>query len=261
MDTIKNIRHTQKLQNAIKAHAKAEYPKESCGLVIDNQYIECKNISNDPNQFCIDPLDILRAESIGVIQAYVHSHPNGNCLPSEPDRVQMNLHGKAWLICSYNPDEVANEYEIGFYKPDGYKLPLVGRSYFHGLQDCYSIIKDYYHRELKIVLNDYERKDLWWLDKESESLYLDNFKKEGFIEVKDDLRKHDVILFKIGESYHVNHAGVFLGDGELSSEFAEPVIGDSLFLHHPFKRLSIREIYGNYWKDRTYTILRHKDLV
>ena len=90
---------------------------------------------------------------------------------------------------------------------------------------------------------------------------LDNFKNEGFVEVQDELRPHDVILFTLGRTYHVNHAGVYLGSNTLTSEETEEVIGDSLFIHHPYNKNSIREIYGNYWNDRTSFILRHKELL
>lgn len=254
------MRLTKKIKDDIALHAKDEYPKESCGVIVNKKYIRCKNISNLANeQFVIDPIDIVLAESIGNIDAYVHSHPDSSSEPSEPDLIQMSYHGLPWIICGYIPD---NEPDIKLYKPNNFISPLIGRSYYHGLQDCYTLIKDYYHRELNITLNDYERIDLWWENEKTESLYLNNFKKEGFKEVdKNDIRKHDVILFKLGRTYHVNHAGIFLDDGNLTSENSIKVIGNSLFLHHPYNRQSVREIYGNNWMDRTVYVIRHKDLI
>ncbi len=249
------MRITKKLKTAILDHAEAEYPKESCGVVIDNNYIPCQNISTAVDQFKINPVDLVRVEKLGTIQAYVHSHPNGTTEASEPDLVGISNHNKVWLIASYPEGEVAK------YDPKDYKSPLLGRQYYHGLQDCYSIIKDYYHRELNITLNDYDRSDRWWESKDTQSLYLDNFKNEGFVEVQDEIKQHDVILFTLGRTYHVNHAGVYLGSNTLTSEETEEVIGDSLFIHHPYNKNSIREIYGNYWNDRTSFILRHKELI
>ena len=255
---MKSIRLTKKLKTAIIEHAKESYPKESCGVVVDNVYIPCNNLSIMLDQFYIDPVDLVRAESIGTIQAYVHSHPDGSCEASEPDRVGIVRHNKPWLICSYEPN---TESQIALYKPDNFVSPLIGRSYFHGLQDCYSMIKDYYYRELNITLNDYDRSDKWWEDNTTKSLYIDNFEKEGFVEVKDGIRKHDVILFKLGKTFHTNHAGIFLGDGNLVSEEAPKVIGNSLFIHHPYNRISIREIYGEAWSNRTSVVLRHKEFL
>ena len=254
------MRITKKIKEAVIDHAAKEYPNESCGLIVNKEYIPCKNVAADPTGFfSISPIDIVKAESKGVIEAYVHSHPNGIAEPSEPDLVQMNKHNKIWIICGYTPNELI---EVKLHKPTGYKLPLLGRSYYHGLQDCYTLIKDYYYRELDLVLNDYDRSDKWWESENTKSLYLDNFKKEGFLEVKDDtINKHDVILFKLGKTFHINHAGIFLGDGILQSENTNKVIGNSLFIHHPYNRLSIREIYGDVWSKRTAIVLRHKSLL
>lgn len=249
------MRVTKKLKEAILKHAKEAYPLESCGVVVNNNYIPCQNISTEVDQFSIEPSDLVRAEELGTIQAYVHSHPDGATEASEPDLIGISNHKKVWLIASYPEGEVAK------YDPVDYEAPLLGRQYYHGLQDCYTLIKDYYHRELNITLNDYERIDRWWESKEHESLYITNFKNEGFIEVQDEIRKHDVILFTLGRTYHVNHAGVFLGDGSLTSEDTSEVIGNSLFIHHPYNKNSIREIFGNYWNDRTTHILRHKELI
>ncbi len=87
------------------------------------------------------------------------------------------------------------------FKPCGYKAPLVGRNYIHGIQDCYSIVRDFYERELGINLSDYEREDAWWESRESKSLYLDNFEKEGFVEV-NDVQYGDVMMCRVGRTEH-----------------------------------------------------------
>ena len=62
----------------------------------------CDNITPNPYEhFEIDPKDFARAESMGQIQAIVHSHPDGNAEPSEIDRVQMGVHGLDWVICAF----------------------------------------------------------------------------------------------------------------------------------------------------------------
>ena len=69
-------------------HAKTEYPKESCGLVIEKngsqQYYPCNNIEIDGvNSFTIDPEDWAKAEDTGKILHICHSHPNGDLRASE----------------------------------------------------------------------------------------------------------------------------------------------------------------------------------
>ena len=242
---------TKSIKATIIDHANRDYPREACGVIVGKEYIPCKNIAADDAQFEICPYDLVGAGKEGKILAYVHSHPDGSCEPSMPDRVQMNLHGLPWVI--------TNGHDVELHKPDGYQAPLLGREYHHGLMDCYSLVKDYYQRELGITLNDYERQDCWWENKDNKPLYVDNFKKEGFVEV-DTIQKHDLILARLGRTEHINHALVFIGDGTLKSERTEDVIGNDLVLHHPYGRESLREIYGEAWQRRAAIIIRHKSM-
>ena len=77
----------------------------------------------------------------------------------------------------------------------------------------------------------------------------------------DDLQPHDVILCRVGRTFHVNHALIFIGDGKLTSENTPDCVGDSLVLHHPHGALSRREIYGESLQKRTALIVRHKELM
>ena len=243
---------TKSIKAAIIDHANRDYPREACGVIVGKEYIPCKNVAADDAQFEICPIDLVGAEKEGKILAYCHSHPDGSCEPSMPDRVQMNLHGLPWVI--------TNGIDVALHKPDGYQAPLLGREYHHGLLDCYTLGQDYYQRELGITLSNYERADAWWENKDHDPLYLENFKKEGFVEV-DTIQKHDTILCRLGRTEHINHALIFIGDGTLKSEHTEDVIGNDLVLHHPYGRESLREIYGEAWQRRAAIIIRHKSLL
>ncbi|ENX34892.1 hypothetical protein F889_01532 [Acinetobacter colistiniresistens] len=243
---------TLKLKKAIQSHAMESYPRESCGVIVNREYLPCRNIAESNDQFEIHPVDIAAAEEKGEIEAIVHSHPNSTATASELDLKQIEIHGKPWVICSY-PD-----IDFQVYKPNGYSAPLVGRNYFHGWQDCYSLICDFYKRELGIALMDFERVDAWWEDPGHASLYLENYQNTGFYEV-DVPQYGDMIICRVGRTEHPNHAVIWLGDkGKLQSEETEPCFGSSLILHHPYGRKSVREIYGKQWLDRTEKILRHK---
>lgn len=242
---------TVKLKKAIQAHAAEVYPDECCGVIVNKEYISCRNISDNKDQFEIHHEDLAKAEDMGEIQAYVHSHPNASARASEIDLIQIELHEKPWVICAY-PD-----IEFQVYEPCGYRAPLVGRNFHHGWQDCYSLVRDFYERELGIKLIDFERKDKWWLDKNHASLYLDNFGKAGFIEV-DQPQYGDVLLCRMGRTEHVNHALIWLGDnGMLKSEKTDPCIGSTLILHHMYDAKSIREIFGPQWQERVVKVVRY----
>lgn len=246
---------TKTIKKAINDHADECHPKEACGVIVGKEYMPCTNVSPDENQFEISPTDLVRASSKGKIKAYVHSHSGfgeASTKPSQLDMIQMGLHGLPWVI--------ANGVDVDLYQPADYKAPLIGRDYYHGFLDCYTLVKDYYQRELGITLNDYERSDEWWADAKSKPLYLDNFKKEGFIEV-DTIQKHDLILCRLGRTEHVNHALIFIGDGTLKSETTDAVISDCLVLHHPYSQQSLREMYSDSWQRRAAVIIRHKSLI
>lgn len=238
------------IRAAILDHCQAEAPREACGLIVDDAYIPCKNVHHSPADFFeIDALDFLQCSKLGEVRAIVHSHPDGTTRPSVVDRYSMALHGLPWVI--------TDGVDVDVYQVEDYTPPLLGREYVHGVQDCYTIVRDYYERELGIRLNEYDRNERWWEDKNSDSLYLENFKREGFREV-DTIQKHDVILCRIGRTEHINHAVIFIGEGELKSEDTPVTVGDSLILHHPYGRPSVREIYGEQWRNRSALIIRHK---
>lgn len=248
---------TKPLKKHISDHAKDCYPAECCGLIvkIDGKkvYRRCNNIAKDNDQFYIDPQDVITAENQGELIAIVHSHPDGTPNPSEFDKAQMSLHELLWVIVAVD-DKGATSF--GVHTASNYTAPLLGREYFHGVQDCYTLVKDYYKRELGIVLNDYERADGWWENQAHNSLYLDNFANEGFF-VVDRPQKHDVILCRVGNTYHPNHALIYIDNGKLTSERTPQTAVNGLVLHHPYGRLSTREIYGQDWQDKTVMVLRH----
>lgn len=244
---------TDEIKAAIQAHAAECFPLECCGLIVNNAYVPCRNIAKHTDQFEIHPEDLVAAEDSGEIQAFVHSHPNASARASELDLLQIELHQKPWVICAY-PD-----IEFQVYEPCGYRAPLVGRNYIHGIQDCYSIVRDFYERELGINLIDFEREDAWWEHKESKSLYLDGFGEAGFIEV-NDLQYGDVMLCRVGRTEHVNHAIIWLGDQTaLKSEQTEACVGSSIILHHPYGRKSTREVFGHQWQERVVKVVRYEN--
>jgi proteasome lid subunit RPN8/RPN11 len=233
------------LTEAVKAdvcgHAAAEYPKEACGLVIIKRgrqvYFPCRNLAVGTDQFAIDPEDYAKADQAGEIVAVVHSHPNLPAEPSQADLVSCEASGLPWFILSYPVGTWSETY------PQGYKAPLVGRQWSHGVLDCYSIIRDWYDQERGITLPDFERHDEWWL--RGHNLYEENFEKAGFREIDGvNLMTGDVILMQVGSPVS-NHGAVYLGDG--------------LILHHVQGRLSTRDVYGGYWLKNTTKHLRYEN--
>lgn len=226
----------------IREHAKQCFPLESCGLVIvrkgKERYWPCRNLSPGHDRFHLHHEDYAKAEETGDVLKIVHSHPNVAPIPSQADLVGCESSGIPWVIVNWPTGELRE------FEPTGYVAPLKGRVFSHGVLDCYTLIRDYYARELQIEIPDFERSDEWW--KSGQDLYRDNFAKAGFARIEEqELRRHDVILMQLG-SDKTNHGGIYLGDG--------------LMLHHPMNRLSGRDPFGGYWKSIATVYLRHKDL-
>jgi proteasome lid subunit RPN8/RPN11 len=229
------------VKQEIIEHAKKEYPKESCGLLIifkgKQQYRACRNLAIGSDNFILDPVDYEKADIDGEIVAVIHSHPNASAKPSQADLVACESSGLPWFIVG-----IPNE-KWEYIEPVGYVAPLVGRTWSHGVLDCYSIIKDWYKQERNIELLDFYRGDDWW--KRGENLYVDNFEKAGFYKIKqEELQEGDVILMLINSSVP-NHGAIYLGDG--------------LILHHVHSRLSTRDVFGGYWLKNSVVYLRYEN--
>jgi proteasome lid subunit RPN8/RPN11 len=235
------VKLKESIKKQIITHAEIEFPKESCGLVIVKKgkqlYISCNNLGVGTDNFVLDPVDYDKADQQGEIVAVIHSHPNMSANPSQADLVACEASGLPWWIVGIPSQKWA------YLEPSGYKAPLVGREWSHGVLDCYAIIKDWYKQERNIELPDFARSDEWW--KDGQNLYLDNILKVGFKPIEQkDLQTGDVILMTIGSSVP-NHGALYLGDG--------------VILHHIQNRLSTREIFGGYYLKNTTGYYRYEN--
>jgi proteasome lid subunit RPN8/RPN11 len=227
-------------QAAAQDHARAEFPRESCGVVIaGGDYIPCRNLAATPAiQFDLDAHDYAAAEETGEIVAIVHSHPNESANPSAADRVACEASGLPWWIVGV-PSGVWRHYE-----PCGYAAPLIGRPFFHGVLDCFTLIRDWCRIERGIEIPNFERRDDWWT--RGENLYVDHFAEAGFYCVGHEAPRApkwgDIILMQVRADVP-NHGAIWLGN--------------DVILQHLHGRLSGRDMYGGYWRKHTTHWLRY----
>lgn len=232
---------------AAKAHAREEFPKEACGLVVAGDYIPMHNIAQSPDahtgeadcvcQLCafeIDPVFYARIAARSPIEAVLHSHPNGPLYPSFADMQGQLATNVAWGIIALDEERVGEPLMWGADTPID---PIIGRQFMHGVRDCYSLVRDVFRLgqagleaqdvpgwpRPPILLPEVARADGWWNG--ADNFYEDLFTPFGFVEVTDP-RPGDMFLCKVF-SDKLNHAGVLLQNDQL--------------LHHLPQRLSRRE--------------------
>jgi cell wall-associated NlpC family hydrolase len=238
---------------AARHHAEIEAPRESVGIVIDDgEYVPLDNVHPDPTQaFAIATADEDRYR--GQVKAVIHSHvlapsefdPRDGPLLAGPSAADMAQ--QAQMSCPWGLVTVIDKlsHETVLWWGDSLPVaPLVGRPFFHGIFDCYSLIRDFYRGDefgtvaeafgAPVALPDFPRDFDWWTDRDDagnplvpKNLYLENFAAAGFRPIgRDELRAGDVFLAQV-QAPVTNHGGIYLGDGSI--------------LHHLRRRLSRRE--------------------
>ncbi len=215
-------------KEAALSHAKIEDPKESVGLLLNvkgkERYYPCNNLSMTSYQcFILDPVDYVKADSIGEITGIVHSHPVTPPNPSQADLISCENSNLPWHIVNPKTEQ------WGYCEPSGYKAPLLGREWVWGITDCWSLIVDWYKEEKGIQLLDYERPTR--IEEFTDDPVFERYlPSRGFRLLKPDepLKNGDVLAMSIlGKG--LNHVGIFI-DGDV--------------LHHSADRLSCREPYN-----------------
>ena len=104
------IRLTADVRAGLLAHAKAEAPRECCGLLLGrglavDEYVRGINIETDSRRYQLDPaIHIatrrrLRGTGRTIVGAY-HSHPHSAPLPSSSDSAEAYYSEFVWVIVS-----------------------------------------------------------------------------------------------------------------------------------------------------------------
>ena len=223
------------VEQAARDHALECWPQESCGVVIDGRYRTRKNVAADPER----TFQIARYPRTGL-QAVVHSHPLNRTAPSAADmRGQLDT-AVPWGIVAtdgaYTQDDIV-------WFGDACPVPaLVGRTFLHGVRDCYELVRHYYRLRFDVRLRPVPREPEWWLDGETDLLNTAAFQAEGFSSIPmDTLATGDVLICQIGMGV-CNHCAIYEGGG--------------LIVHHLSERLSRREPLGP-WRRFVRHSLRH----
>jgi len=237
---------------AAKAHALREYPNESCGVILGDEYVECENISPTPKiAFAIARERELEFFSSGLLRGLIHSHTNGVPHPGKSDMEGQIASNIPWGILNTNGQQARDPWFWGTGVPIP---PLEGRGFRHGPSgtdnrgDCYALIRDWYRLNRNITLIEFPRDYPWW--DRNENMYAENFAKAGF-ESLDMTQAPKFFLTPpvLGDVFLVRTTKRFPTHGAI-------YLGNELFLHHYEGQLSISAPL-NKWKERITHHLRY----
>ncbi len=207
---------------------------EICGILSNNNLFPCKNISNNPaHHFVLSPTDYLKVSYKEKIDGIYHSHPQN---PEFSELDKINLYNQKLKGIMYCKDDDSFHYFL----PESYNNKYVGREFKIGVNDCLTLVSDYYKNELNIILPKIEREDDWY--KKNPNLLNEslppNFKKISL----EKAEKGNVIVFDMLQNGMPHHFGVYLGN--------------DILLHHPRHKLSTIEVITNERKKRIPYVLK-----
>lgn len=193
---------TPAIAAAAMAHAQNDAPNEAIGCITADGYVPLANVSKDPaNAAQLSNGDMVTACSS---LALYHSHPDGLACPSESDMRFQQQMAMPFII---QPLPFGEAFAFG---DELERAPLVGRGFRHGVHDCWSCCRDWFHAEAGIELINPPRGWEWW-NKPGFDLYGSGFEAAGFraIPISEAVRPGDGLLLDLGAG-RLQHAAVVL---------------------------------------------------
>lgn len=235
--------------DAIKQHAMDSYPKEACGLVIDDKYVPCDNIHPEPDKaFRIDPGFSGPLFIDGKIQAVIHSHPDGPNHPSMVDiEQQLEMDDIPWGVVSVTGDitEGTPMYcsDVIWWGDSLPDVPLIGRRFLWNVFTCYQLYRDWWWQERGIRFPTYPMVEDFI--QQGMNIFIENAERTHHVDLGkipvSELEIGDMLVGRLRGKYP-NHCGIYIG-------------GDDI-LHHPSGGASCTTNLQRWWP-HIDTVLRH----
>ena len=202
----------------IKQGVLARYPEESCGVILTSGEVRfCENTAVDKlKSFKINPSELVGY--LGQIAYIFHSHCIDRRLGSilDPrttsvkDMEGQRFTGIPWLIFATEGWEVTEPIELPRVASSNY----LDRPFIWFINDCYTLVQDYYKFELGIELKPYISHDYTQV-RRADKVFDEFITDYGFQEVKGLKGLKDGELFIIDNSgFSENHLAIY-DKGEL----------------------------------------------
>lgn len=200
------------MEDIIRQEANEAYPNEAVWLVTKAGYYQVDNVHEDPrNFFSVSLADTRRAYSEGLLKV-IHSHCDGEPVPSKADMQGQILMGVPWGVLNTNGHGAT---PITWWGGETEIPPLEDRPFMHGISDCYSLVRDYHRLQGKDMV-EVPRDWQWW---EEHDLITESIEEMGLQRVQShELQEGDIWISQM-RNKTPHHCGIFLGN--------------DLILHHP----------------------------
>ena len=211
IDRLNSELPTEYLNQAVQ-HAKQSFPKESIGVILrDAGYIRIPNSAgrNTHEALALNVETIYR-NSDNVL-AVVHSHTNNYQHASKLDMQAQEAFDLPFVVLCLNDN---SDLDFAF-SWGGSKIPdFIGRRYVSGVNDCYSIIRDFYALS-GTTIPEYPRDEDFW--KHDGDLYQEFYAEAGFLRLPDDAELHigDCLLGSVFAKGIINHGAVYIGNDKI----------------------------------------------
>lgn len=234
----------QKLLFELEYECRMQFPKEACGFILKSgNFIPCKNVStSSENHFEISTLDFYKYKD--QISYIFHSHTKKQflhiCTPSLKDIESQSLLKIPFLIAGFDGNVFYNPIRL----PSLPSQEYLNRPYIYGIQDCGTLLRDYYKYTfgIEIVLD-----PKWSLtDKRNWNKAIINCLKVNNFQEMDlykTMPQHgDVFVVSIGGAIG-NHGIIYIDSTHFLNQ-------NEVSAFEPFE----------YWSDKVNSIWRHINL-
>lgn len=227
----------------LQAHVLECYPQEACGVLIQKKYIPLENKHANPVQGFKFPQKVSQfLATSSTPYRILHSHTmeiytGDPRTPSEEDMKGQIASTVDWGITHTDGETVSDILWFGAPR----SLSLVKRPYIENVNDCFTLVRDYYFQNYGIDLGSFPRPKDWeaWNPNYIEKMYLDI---PCLQEIETgNYQIGDILGLKLGSSY-LNHLGV--------------CNTKETFIHHLRDRISSEDKILK-WKKQIYRVFRY----
>lgn len=221
-----------------------DYPNETCGVIINQEYIRLTNSASNP----MESFQLLPEEYVLYVDcdAIIHSHTmkfGKNYIydirtPSRADYLGQIHTDKPWYIVGTDGDTVFPPIKIPRERNNKY----LGRNFMWYINDCYTLVQDYYYYEYGISLInhstdfDFTKRKTNLFD---EYLGLAGFTSRNYL---GDIKDGEIVVIS-HKGRPASHLGIICGDRILHQ--------DVVSISEPF----------HYYEGKISMILTHNSMV